>query len=60
MTFYLPIRYGVSLHVEVYAYLHDGQAAEGEARGVILEVNLTHGSFGRFIEFEFEEVDCFA
>ena len=43
--------------VELDAYLDNGQAAEGEAGGVVLEVNLLHGGLGGAVEFELEEVE---
>ena len=55
--FNLPVRNRMALRVEVDAHFDDGQAAEGEARGIVLQVDLLHGCFGRTIQFELEEVE---
>ena len=47
----LPVRNSMALRVEVDAHFDDGQAAEGEARGIVLQVDLLHGGFGRSVEF---------
>lgn len=52
----LPVGKGVGLRVEVDAGFHDGQAAEGEAGGVVLEVDLPHGGLGGTVELQLEEI----
>ena len=47
----------MSLPVEVDGDLYDGQAAEGEAFGVLLEVYLLHGGFSIGVEFQLHEVE---
>ena len=48
----------MALRIEVNAHFDNGQAAAGEAGGIVLEVDLLHGGFGRTVEFEFEEVEA--
>ena len=55
--FNLPVRNCVALRIKVDAHLDNGQAAEGEARGIVLQVDLLHGCFGRAVEFEFKDVE---
>ena len=52
----LPVSKGVGLRVEVDAGFHYGQAAEGEAGGVVLEVDLPHGGLGGTVELQLEEI----
>ena len=52
-----PIFQGVPFHVKVDADFHHGQAAQGEAFGIILQVDLLHGGFGRLVQFQFYDVE---
>ena len=52
-----PIFQGMPLHVEVDADFHYGQAAQGEAFRIILQVDLLHGGFGRLVQFQFYDVE---
>ena len=52
-----PIFQGMPFHVEVDADLHHGQAAQDEAFGIVLEVDLLHGCFCRPVEFGLDEVE---
>ena len=52
-----PIFQGMPFHVEVDADLHHGQAAQGEAFWIVLQVNLLHGGCGRLVQFQFHDVE---
>ena len=43
--------------VEINTYLNDRQAGACETRGIILEVDLSHGCLRRTIDFKLEEID---
>ena len=44
-------------HVKVDADLHHGKAAQGEAFGVVLQVDLLHGGLGGLVQFQFHDVE---
>ena len=44
-------------HVKIDSDLHHGQAAQGEAFGIVFQVNLLHGSLGRLVQFQFHNVE---
>ena len=52
-----PIFQGVPFHVEVDADFHHGQAAQDEAFGIVLQVNLLHGGCGRLVQFQLHDVE---
>ena len=52
-----PILQGVPFHVKVDSDLHHGQAAQGKAFGIVLQVDLLHGDFGRLVQFQFHDVE---
>ena len=52
-----PILQGMPFHVKVNADLHHGQAAQGEAFGIVFQVNLLHGCLGRLVQFQFHDVE---
>ena len=45
-----PILQGMPFHVKVDADLHHGQAAQGEAFGIVLQVDLLYGSLGGLVQ----------
>ena len=53
-----PILQGMPFHVKVNADLHHGQAAQGEAFGIVFQVDLLHGGFGGLVQFQLHDVEC--
>ena len=52
----LPVPYRAPLGIKAEAYLDDGQAAEGELGGIVVEVYLPHGSLGRLVELQLKQI----
>ena len=54
----LPVADSAPFIIKVDAHFHDGKSALGETCGVVLEVNLLHGSSCRLVYFQFKEIQC--
>ena len=52
----LPVSNGAPLGIEIDADLDNGQAAEGELGGIVVEVYLPHGSLGRLVELQLKQI----
>ena len=57
LSFYLPLPQRPPFTVEVDSHFHHRQSAQGEAFGIIFQVNLLHGGIGGFIQFQFYDVE---
>ena len=52
----LPVTNRPFLLVKIDAYLDDGQPAQDEAFGIILQVYLLHRRFGTLVQLQFDDI----
>ena len=57
LSFYLPVTQRPSLFVEIDADLHNGQAAECETLGIMLQVYLVHRRVGVLVQLQIHHIE---